>query len=199
MKKHMSFYASLLLVTALILSDFTPVQAQSQPAGNSSNQSSKTQPTKSSYTKAQRKYDSEFAMAAASTSHLVVSLGKLAQQKAIVQEVKDWGKTMEQEYTAVGQKLDTIARRNSIAVPAMMSPEDRSIYNDVDGRKYLGFDKKYLRDLLTLHQRTAKRYAEAATKLSNPELLAYVTEMLPKIRAHEAKTAELFERANALK
>jgi putative membrane protein len=199
MKKHMSFCASLLLVTSLLLKDFTPVQAQSQPTESSSSQSSKTPTTKSSYTKAQRKYDAEFAVAAASTSHLVVSLGKLAQQKAIVQEVKDWGKTMEQDYTAVGQKLDTIAQRNTIAVPTMMSPEDRRIYDDVNGRKYLGFDKKYLRDLLTLHQRTAKRYAEAATKLSNPELLAYVTEMLPKIRAHEAKTAELFERANALK
>ena len=184
-----------------MLGGIAPTQAQSptKKAEKINKKRNKALAAGSTYTKEQLKYDSEFAVAAASTNMLEVSLGKLAQQKAIVQEVKDWGKKMEQEHTDAEQKLEAITVKNSIALPTMMSTEDRAIYDDVDDRKYLGFDKKYLRDLKELHERTVKRYAEAATKLTNPELLAYVTEMLPKLRAHDSQTAILFERANALK
>jgi putative membrane protein len=193
MKKQLQRFAGILLLGAGMLGSFTPAQAQIKKAEKINKKRSKALAAGSSYSKAQLKYDSEFAVAAASANMLEVSLGKLAQQKAIVQEVK------EQEHDAAEQKLEAITVKNSIALPTMMSTEDRAIYDDVDDRKYLGFDKKYLRDLKELHERTIKRYAEAATKLANPELLAYATEMLPKLRAHEAETAVLFERANALK
>lgn len=201
MKNLLKRFAGTALLAAVMLGGVAPAQAQNptKKAEKINKKRSKALKEGSTYTKEQLKYDSEFAVAAASTNMLEVSLGKLAQQKAIVQEVKDWGKMMEQEHTEAEQKLEAITVKNSIALPTMMSTEDRAIYDDVDDRKYLGFDKKYLRDLKELHERTVKRYAEAATKLTNPELLAYVTEMLPKLRAHESQTAILFERANALK
>lgn len=198
MKKQLQRLASLVLL-AVMVGGVAPAQAQTKKAEKINKKRSKALAAGSTYTKDQLKYDAEFAVAAASANMLEVSLGKLAQQKAIMQEVKDWGKTMEQQHTDAEQKLEAITVKNSIALPTMMSTEDRAIYDDVDDRKYLGFDKKYLRDLKELHERTIKRYAEAATKLANPELLAYATEMLPKLRAHETATAVLFERANALK
>lgn len=187
------------VLAAGLSSGIGTAQAQTKAAEKINKERSKAAAASSPYTKEQLKYDAEFAVAAASANQLEVALGKLAQQKAIVQEVKDWGKTMEQAHTEAGQKLEGIAARNSIALPQTMSEEDRRIYDDVDDRKYLGFDKKYLRDLEELHKRTVQRYAEAATKLSNPELLAYVTEMLPTLRAHEAQTSVLFKRANERK
>lgn len=197
MKSRLHLLFSALLASAASLA--APAWAQTQAPEKPTDLRSGGPTTALPYTKDQLKYDSEFAVAAASASDLEVALGKLAQQKAIVQEVKDWGKTMEQEHTAAGQRLAAIAARHGIALPKMMSDADRRIYDDVDDRKYLGFDKKYLRDLEELHERTIRRYAEAATKLRNPELLAYATEMLPQLRAHEAQTAELFKRANERK
>jgi putative membrane protein len=199
MKNSLNHLAVALLLASGIVGSTLPVQAQTKQAEKINKKRSKALASSSAYTKEQLKYDSEFTVAAASANMLEVSLGKLAQQKAILQEVKDWGKAMDQEHSEAGTKLEAIASRSSIALPTMMSTEDRSIYDDVDDRKYLGFDKKYLRDLKDLHERTVKRYAEAATKLANPELLAYVTEMLPKLRAHETQTGILFEKANALK
>ncbi|HEX8425845.1 DUF4142 domain-containing protein [Hymenobacter sp.] len=199
MKKQLNWFFSLLLLVSSIIGGFSPAQAQTKQAEKLNKKRSKNLAPNSTYTKEQLKYDSEFAVAAASANMLEVSLGKLAQQKAIELEVKEWGKKMNQEHSEAGTKLEAIASRNSIALPTMMSPEDRATYDDIDDRKYLGFDKKYLRDLKALHQRTVKRYAEATTKLANPELLAYVTEMLPILRAHESQTAVLFEQVNALK
>ena len=199
MNVHLKQLAGMVLLAGSLIGGSTTTQAQTKAAEKINRKRSKALAPSSTYTKEQLKFDSEFAVAAASTNTLEVALAKLAQQKAILQEVKDWGKTMEQEHTAAGQQLEAIASRNSLALPSMMSEEDRRIYEDVDDRKYLGFDKKYLRDLKELHERTIKRYAEAATRLRNPDLLAYVTEMLPKLRAHETQTAALFELANAIK
>ncbi|WP_375434682.1 DUF4142 domain-containing protein [uncultured Hymenobacter sp.] len=199
MEKQLKRFATLLFFICSILGGIISAQAQTKQAEKLNKKRSKNLAPNSPYTKEQLKYDSEFAVAAASANMLEVSLGKLAQQKAIALEVKEWGKKMDQDYSEAGSKLEAIASRNNITLPTMMSADDRAIYDDVDDRKYLGFDKKYLRDAKALHERTVKRYAEAATKLSNPELLTYVTEMLPKQRAHETETAALFERANALK
>ena len=144
----------------------------------------------------QLNYDSEFAVAAASSGMLEVALGKLAQQKAIAQEVKDWGKTMETGHTQVNEQLMAIAGRAGIALPNRMSDDDRDHYDDVDDRKYFGFDKKFLRALKEAHERDIQRFSEASTKLSNAELRALAAAALPTLREHLQQTEQLYERAN---
>lgn len=191
-----------LLLALLSGTTFTASYAQESPvkeAEKTNKKRSKMQAQASPYSKDQLRYDADFAVMASSSDMLEVALGKLAQQKATALEVKDWGKQMIQEHEESGRRLSEIAGRAGIQLPVNMGVDDRKIYDDIDDRKYLGFDKKYMRDLQELHERTIKRYAEATTKLSNPELLAFATEMLPKLRAHEAKTAELFKLANERK
>ncbi|AMJ66165.1 DUF4142 domain-containing protein [Hymenobacter sp. PAMC 26628] len=149
-----------------------------------------------SLTKAQLKYDSEFATAATSDNLLASALSALAAQKATALEVKDFGKQTDADHTELQSQLQAIADRTGLALPKMMSHDDRKIYDDVDDRKYLGFDKKYLRDLGALHERAIQRFSEAAEKASTPELRAYAAETLPKLREHAAHTTELFNRAN---
>lgn len=190
------------LLVALISGATTTTYAQDKPVKHAekiNKKRTKVLAKASPYSKEQLRYDADFAVAAASSDMLEVALGKLAQQKAIALDVKDWGKQMEQEHSESGRRLSEIASRAGIQMPANMGVDDRKVYDDIDDRKYLGFDKKYMRDLQELHERTIKRYAEATTKLSNPELLAYATETLPKLRAHEARTAELFKSANERK
>jgi putative membrane protein len=191
-----------LLLALLSGSTFTASYAQESPVKDAekiNKKCSKELAKASPYSKDQLRYDADFAVMASSSDMLEVALGKLAQQKAIALDVKDWGKQMIQEHEESGRRLSEIASRAGIQLPVNMGVDDRRVYDDIDDRKYLGFDKKYMRDLQELHERTIKRYAEATTKLNNPELLAFATEMLPKLRAHEARTAELFKAANERK
>jgi putative membrane protein len=191
-----------LLLALLSGTAFSPSYAQDKPvkeAEKVNKQRSKMLAKTSPYSKEQLRYDADFAVAASSSDMLEVALGKLAQQKAIALDVKDWGKQMIQEHEESGRRLSDIAGRAGIQLPVNMGVDDRRVYDDIDDRKYLGFDKKYMRDLQELHERTIRRYEEASTKLSNPELRAFAVEMLPKLRAHEARTAELFKAANERK
>ncbi len=149
-----------------------------------------------SFSKAQLKYDSEFATAATSDNLLASALSALAAQKATALEVKDFGKQTDADHTELQSQLQAIANRTGLVLPKMMSHDDRKTYDDVDDRKYLGFDKKYLREMGELHERAIKRFSEAAEKVATPELRAYAAETLPKLRAHATHTAELFKRAN---
>lgn len=147
----------------------------------------------------QLNYDSEFVVAAASNNLLEVALGKLAQQKAIARKVKDWGKTVEQEHTRFDDQLTAIARRQGIALPTAMSEDDQDHYNDVDDRKYFGFDKKFLRALKDAHERDIERFTAASTRLRNPELREFAANALPTLRQRLQQTEQLYERANERK
>lgn len=141
-------------------------------------------------------YDSEFVVAAASSNMLHMALGNLAQQKAIATEVRDWGKQMEEAHGGAEQMLREIAYREKITLPGAMGREAYDAYQDVDDRKYLGFDKKYLRTLKDLHERDLKLYSEAATKLHSPALQQYAARMLPQLRQHQQALEPLYERAS---
>jgi putative membrane protein len=191
-----------LFALAALLATGTPALAQDKPvkeANKLNKKRIKAGDVNPLFTKAQLKYDSEFATAATSDNLLASALSALAVQKGTALEVKDFAKQTDADHTELQNQLQAVADRSGLVLPKMMSHDDRKIYDDVDDRKYLGFDKKYLRDLGELHERAIKRYAEAADQASTPELRAYAAETLPKLREHAAHTAELFKRANERK
>ena len=199
MTKHLHFFAAAALLSALPLA---PAAAQGLPvpeAGAIDKARSKAAAADADLARVQLRYDTEFAAAATSGNLLAAALGGLAAQKATALEVKDWGKQQDADHTRLQAQLQGIADRAHLALPAMMSASDRKTYDDVDDRKYLGFDKKYLRTLKELHQRLLALYTDAAAKATNPELRALVADALPQLRAHAATTAQLFDRASARK
>lgn len=198
MKKRVNYLASLILLGGLSLLNAPRVQAQDavEEANKINKKRNKLEAKHTDKSKAALNYDAEFLVAAASSNQLETSLGQLAQKKAIAAEVQDWGRQMDQTHGQAEQELQDIAKGAHLNLPTGMSEDDKKLYDDVDDRKYLGFDKKYLRTLKELHARTLKRYAEAATKLSNPELQAYAARRLPLLRQDELTVNQLFDRAN---
>lgn len=199
MKTTCSYAAGLLLAGSLWLGTAPAAHAQDKPvkeADKINKKRNKLLAKETGLTKDQLNYDAQFVTAAASSNLLETALGQLAQKKAIATEVQDWGRQMDQTHGQAQRELREIADRAHIALPAAMSKDDKELYDDVDDRKYLGFDKKYLRSLKSLHERMLKEYAEAATKLTNPELQQYAARMLPVLRQDEQAIDQLFERAN---
>jgi putative membrane protein len=199
--KQVNYLASLLLLGSLSL--LAPPRAHAQDdvkeANKINKQRNKLTAKQTDQSKDALNYDAEFMVAAASSNQLEMALGQLAQKKGIAVEVKNWGRQMEQTHGQAEQELQAIAGRANLTLPASMSPDDRRLYDDVDDRKYLGFDKKYMRTLKELHARTIKHYAEAATKLTNPELQAYAARRLPLLSQDEESVSRLVDRANARK
>ncbi|OWP62822.1 hypothetical protein CDA63_12275 [Hymenobacter amundsenii] len=199
MNKSLNRLFTVFAISSLSLWGTTKAQAQRRSVKEANKINEKRNDVKSDMSginDSKLDYDSEFVVAAASSNMLEIALGQLAQQKGLVTEVKEWGKKMEQDHGMAEQQLREIAFRDQITLPGMMSKDGRDMYDDVDDRKYLGFDKKYLRTLKDLHEQDLKRYAEAATKLRNPDLQRYATQMLLQLREHETMVDQLYQRAN---
>ena len=202
MQRSIKQLLSILVFSAVSLGGISQAQAQRKPVKEANKINEKRNDLKADYTgidDSKFDYDSEFVVAAASSNMLEMALGNLAQQKGIATEVREWGKKMEDEHGAAEQQLRIIAYREKITLPGAMGQEARDVYDDVDDRKYLGFDKKYLRTLKDLHEADLKRYAEAATKLHSPALQQYAAQMLPLLRQHEQLLNQLYERADERK
>jgi len=202
MKSTTKYILGALLIGSFSFATIPVAQAQKQPvkeAGKVNKKRGKAMAYNSPFSSNELQYDAEFAVAAASTNMLDVALGKLAQQKAIALEVKQWGKTVADHHTQQEKKLQSIAQHAYIKLPTTMSTDDRDHYDDVDDRKYLGFDKKFLRALKDSHERAIEHYEEASTKLRNSELRAFATSSLPLLREHLKQTEQLYERANERK
>ena len=199
MNKSLNRLFTIFAISSLSLWGTTEAQAQRRSVKEANKINEKRNDVKSDLTGINDDkfdYDSEFVVAAASSNMLEIALGQLAQQKGLVTEVKEWGKKMEQDHSMAEQQLREIAFRDHITLPGMMSKDGRDMYDDVDDRKYLGFDKKYLRTLKDLHERDLKHYAEAATKLRNPDLQRYAAQMLIQLREHELMVDQLYQRAS---
>ncbi|TPG58972.1 DUF4142 domain-containing protein [Hymenobacter nivis] len=189
----------LALAALLAAAAWAPAQAQDKPVKEANKRNKKyikAGVVNPALSKEQLKYDAEFATAATSDNLLAASLSALAVQKGTALEIKEFAKQTDADHTQLQRQLQAIADRTGLVLPKMMSHDDRKNYDDVDDRKYLGFDKKYLRELGKLHERAIKRCAEAAEKVATPELRAYAAETLPKLREHAARTAELYKRAD---
>lgn len=201
MKNQANSFAGLILLGSFSLLALPPARAQNdvRQATKINKQRNKLAARHTDQHPAALNYDAEFIVAAASSNQLEMALGQLAQKKAIAAEVKNWGRQMDQTHGQAEQELQAIAGRTNLSLPASMSNADRKLYDDVDDRNYLGFDKKYLRTLKELHARTIKRYTEAAARLTNPELQAYAARRLPLLSQDEETVGRLFDRANARK
>src|SRR5437763_8392976 len=69
------------------------------------------------------KHDLEFVKNAAIGGKAEVELGKLAQQNAQSQQVKDFGARMEKDHSQAGAKLSTIASGKGIQLPEQLDAE----------------------------------------------------------------------------
>jgi len=198
MTKPANYLATCLLLGGLALLHAPQAHAQNdvKEANKLNKQRNKLAAQHTDLSKDVLNYDADFLVVAASSNQLEIALGQLAQKKGIAAEVRSWGQQMEQTHGQAEQELQAIAGRTNLSLPASMSPADRKLYDDVDDRKYLGFDKKYLRTLKEVYARTIRRYTEAVSKLTSPDLQAYVARRLPLLQQDADEVSRLFDRAN---
>jgi len=128
--------------------------------------------------------EKSFIKDAAGGGQLEVELGKVAQQNAASQDVKDFGAKMETDHTKAGDELKTIAQKNNVAIPTELSQKHKSKvekFSKLSGDK---FDKKYMKDMVADHKKDIAEFKKASKMANDPELKAFVDRTLPTLEHH---------------
>lgn len=125
-----------------------------------------------------------FPQKAYSGGMMEVQLGKLAQQNAYSDKVKQFGERMITDHSNANKELKDIAQKNNISLPDNMYDENKDTYEDLS--KYSGaeFDKQYMDKMVKDHKKDISEFEDAAKNADNQDVREWAKKILPTLRQH---------------
>jgi putative membrane protein len=125
-----------------------------------------------------------FIKEAAMGGQMEVQMGQLAEQKSQSQEVKDLGQTLVRDHTEANQKLEKIAQQKGITLSQTTDPKHQHELTKLQSQSGTEFDKAFVRSAIKDHQKDIAEFERAEKMVQDPDLKAFISECLPKLRNH---------------
>jgi putative membrane protein len=117
-----------------------------------------------------------------------VNMGKLAQEKAQSQGVKDFGKMLEQDHGEHEQKVQSKAQELGVSAPQEPNATQKSMYDRLSKLSGAPFDEQFVKAMITDHKKDIAEYEKEAK--SKSLLSDFAKETLPTLE-HHLQTAEM--------
>ena len=113
-----------------------------------------------------------------------VKLGKLAETKGTVQDIRDSANTEVHDHTLVGNKLKSIMEANGMKFPTSLNAEFQARLDKMSALPADKFDAAYLDDMKKIHDADGAAFAKEASSGSNPALKAFAAETYRIVQRH---------------
>jgi putative membrane protein len=128
--------------------------------------------------------DAEFVTDVQDINLTEMNLGQLAASKAMMTETKDLGKMMETSHKKAYDDLASLAAKKTISVPSAMSDASKKDYDNLSQKTGVDFDKDFCDMMVKGHKDAIDKFEKGTKDLSDPDLQAWASNMLPALRAH---------------
>jgi len=128
--------------------------------------------------------DKKFVTAAAQGGLAEVDLGNVAKQNASNDAVKQFGDRMVTDHSKANDELKALAQQKSWTLPTEPDSADKSKQARLSKMNGAAFDKAYMRDMVSDHQKDIKEFQKCASSCSDPELKAWAAKTLPTLQDH---------------
>jgi|SRR5215472_5532767 len=125
--------------------------------------------------------DQKFLHKAAEGGIAQVEFGKLAEQNAQSQDVKDFGKRMVDDHSRANDELQQIAAQQGATLPSGLSSSDNTTKEHLSKMKGDSFDKAYMRHMVVDHETDVSGFKQEARGGSDPQLKDWATKTLPTL------------------
>lgn len=130
------------------------------------------------------KQDREFIDGAAQGGLFEVKAGQLAQQRAQADDVKQLGKRMVDDHTAVNGRLQQLAQQKGLSVPQQLDKKHQDKIDSLSKKTGLDFDKAYVDEMVDDHKKNVDHFDKAAKDAKDPDVKAFASSTLPALRDH---------------
>src|SRR5690606_1380855 len=117
--------------------------------------------------------DAEFAAEAASAGMMEVELGRLAQQNASSQRVKNFGAMMVKDHGKANDELKQLASAKNIQLPSAPLEKHQKHIDNLKGKTGVEFDKDYMKMMVNDHEDDIKKFQDAANEVNDTDLKAF--------------------------
>jgi putative membrane protein len=129
--------------------------------------------------------DEDFIKEAISSGMMEVELGKLAGEKGTNQRVKSFGQMMVKDHSKSGEELRAIASSKNINAPASMDDKHNKVVQDLQNKDATDFDKAYMKEMVSAHEKDIDLYKKQAEDGNDPELKTFASKNLPVLLMHQ--------------
>jgi len=137
-----------------------------------------------SESKSMPRADANFLKDAAAANLMEVELGKLAEQKAASNQVKEFGKRMEQDHQKAYQELERIAANKGVELPKQLEGKHKSEVDRLSKLSGEKFDREYMQAMIKDHKEDVDKFQREADKGNDPDLKQYAGKHLPTLKKH---------------
>ncbi len=128
--------------------------------------------------------DSKFATAAANAGMAEVALGKLASEKAVSPQVRDYAKMMIADHGKANTELMAIAKTKNITLPTTVDEEHQKKMNDLGKMTGKDFDKAYVDAMIDGHKNTLTLMQDETKDGKDADLKAFAAKTVPVVQTH---------------
>lgn len=128
--------------------------------------------------------DSKFAVNAANAGMAEVEAGKLAEQKAQSQAVKDLARMIMDDHTKANDELKTLAASKNITLPTVVGEDKQQKLTNLAQKSARNFDKDFLEMAIDEHKNAIDMFEKQSNNGTDADLKAFAYRILPTLRAH---------------
>jgi putative membrane protein len=133
--------------------------------------------------------DHEFVMRAALDSMAEIEMGKLAQERGSTQAVKDYGRKLVEDHTAMNNELKQAVPNEAANMPTELPAEKRDMIDRLSKRNGPQFDREFLNEAVAAHRQAIELFQKEASSGANQALTNWASGKIPMLQEH-LKTAQ---------
>ena len=133
--------------------------------------------------------DKEFMKIAAQSDMTEAHLGQVAQDQASQADLKDFGRTLAQDYTNAYNELTELANKTGETIPKGIDVYRNKALAHLIRLKGNTFDHPFLRREIQDHKLELARFKREAARGQDPDVKAYASKMIPTLeeQLHKAR------------
>jgi putative membrane protein len=120
-----------------------------------------------------------------------VMLGRLAEQKAASQGVRDFGHTLVTDHGAHKEKVAALARSNGVAIPDGPTKDAQKEHDKLAKLSGNDFDKEFVSFMVKDHKDDIQEYTEESKAKDNGEVAKMAQQTIPALEKHLSMAQDL--------
>ena len=128
--------------------------------------------------------DEQFLKDAAAGGMMEVELGKIAADKAVNDQVKAFGRQMQQDHGKANDELKTLAANKGVQIPAALAGKPKRTVDRLSKLSNAEFDRQYIRTMIDDHKDDLKAFQREADKGKDPDVKQFASKYVPMIQNH---------------
>lgn len=135
--------------------------------------------------------DMTFAEKAAMSDMFEIQAGKLAQDHAKDNGVKQFGNHMVTDHTKTSEAMKAMAQQKSMTLPTKLDSEHQQKLDKLRGQQGDQFDSAYLQGQIDAHQTAVTLFRTQAEKGQDADLKRFAEQTLPTLEQHLRQVRDL--------